>query len=68
MYAWNQGLTYALQQQIMGAHISDGNHQLDGVIIVQQQLAQRQAVVQLCSVLVAVAPQVLLYRLQALHI
>ena len=68
MYAWNQEVACALQQQTMGAHISDGNHQLDGVLIVQQQLAQCQAVVQLCSILVAVAPQVLLYRLQALQI
>ncbi len=49
------------------AHVSDGDHQLKGIVVGVNNLAQRQAVGQLRSVLVPVPPEMLRHRLETLH-
>ncbi len=45
----------------MRAHVSDGKHQFNGVIIFTKQFAQREAVIQLRRIFITVAPQVLVH-------
>ena len=46
------------EDALLEAHIADGQAQLDGLVVVSEELAQQQAVLQLRGVLVAVPPQV----------